>query len=312
MRKVSIIGAGNVGANVAVKLAERNLVEEIVLVDIVEGLARGKALDLAESSPVMGYQTKISGTSHYREIKNSQLVIVTAGYPRKPGMVRRDLLEKNSEIISSVAKEIKENAPETVVINVTNPLDEMTYLIYALGEFPPNQILGMAGVLDSSRLRYFISEVLKVNPEFVEATVLGGHGETMVPLMRLAKVQGKSISDELSSEQVEKIVEHTRQAGAEIVSLLGKGSAYYAPSAAVYKMAKAIIEDSKKILPCSVYLSGQYGYKDCFLGLPACLGKKGVEKIIELNLNSEEKEILNRSAEVTYRGIEDLKKKYEL
>ncbi len=312
MSKVSIIGAGNVGANVAVKIAEGNLVEEIVLLDILEGVARGKALDLAESSPIMDCQTKIMGTRDYKQIAKSQLVIVTAGYPRRPGMVRRDLLEKNSGIISSVAEQIKENAPETVVINVTNPLDEMTYLIYARGEFSPNQVLGMAGVLDSSRLRYFISEVLKVKPQSVEAMVLGGHGETMVPLMRLAKARNKSVSRELSKEQIEEIVERTRNAGAEIVSLLGKGSAFYAPSAAVYEMAKAIIEDSKKVLPCSAYLSGQYGYEDFFLGVPVRLGRDGAEKIIEVALNPEEREALNRSAGITRRGTEELKEQFSL
>ena len=312
MSKVSIIGAGNVGANAAVKIAEGNLVEEIVLLDVLEGMARGKALDLAESSPIMGYQTKILGTRDYKEIKKSQLVIVTAGYPRKPGMVRKDLLDKNSGVISSIAKEIKENAPEAVVINVTNPLDEMTYLIYARGEFSPNQVLGMAGVLDSSRLRYFISEVLKVKPQSVEAMVLGGHGETMVPLVRLARAGNKSVSHELSKEQIEEIVERTRNAGAEIVSLLEKGSAFYAPSAAVYEMAKAVIEDSKKVLPCSAYLSGQYGYEGFFLGVPVRLGKGGAEKIIEVALNPAEREALNRSAEAARRGTEELKEQYGL
>jgi len=312
MKKISIIGAGNVGANVAVKIAERNLVKEIVILDIVEGIARGKALDLAESSSIMGFQTKISGTRDYKAIEDSQLIIVTAGYPRKPGMVRRDLVEKNSGITALIAKEIKENAPEAIIINVTNPLDEMTYLIYALGNFLPNQVLGMAGVLDSSRLCYFISEILGIPPQSIEATVLGGHGETMVSLMRLAKVGGKPISDKLTVKQIEEVIERTRHAGAEIVSLLGKGSAYYAPSAAVYEMARAIIEDTKRVLPCSICLSGEYGYEGIFLGVPVSLGKDGVEKIIELKLNSKEKEALNKSAEVTRKGIEELKEEYNL
>ncbi len=312
MEKISIIGAGNVGANIAVKIAEHNLADEIVLLDIYEGIARGKALDLAESSPIMGYQTGLRGTGNYKDIQNSRVVVITAGYPRTPGMLRKDLLEKNSEIIYSIAQEIKENSPEAIVINVTNPLDEMTYLIYATGNFPADKVLGMAGVLDSSRLRYFIAEFLKVNPQSVEAMVLGGHGETMVPLMQQAKVNGELVSGKIPAEKIEEIIERTRKAGAEIVSLLGKGSAFYAPSAAVYEMVKAVIEDKQEILPCSVYLSGEYGVKDCFLGVPVRLGRRGVMEVIEMDLDAEEKRALEKSAEITRRGIEEVKIKYGL
>lgn len=301
--KISIVGAGRVGSTAALWAAIKGL-GDIVLVDILKGLPQGIALDIMQASPIEGFDCEVVGTNGYEETEGSDIAIITAGLPRKPGMSRDDLLEKNTSIVKSVTQQIAESSPNACIIVVTNPLDAMAYVAKMVSGFPKNWVMGMAGVLDSARLRYFIAEELKVSVNDVSAFVLGGHGDSMIPLPRYSKVKGKPITELLSKEKIEAIVERTRNAGGEIVSLMKTGSAYYSPSASVIQMAEAILKDEKKILPCSVYLEGEYGINGYYVGVPVKLGKGGVEEIIEIKLTKEENEQFQRSVNEVKKLIE--------
>lgn len=305
-KKISIIGAGFVGATAAHWAAEKEL-GDIVLVDIIEGLPQGKALDLFEASPIEGFDSKIIGTNGYEETKDSDVVIITSGVPRKPGMSREDLLEINKKIVESVVTEVVSRSPQAILIVVTNPLDTMTYLAYKRSGFPRERVMGMAGVLDTARFRAFIAMELGVSVEDIQALLLGGHGDEMVPLPRYTTVSGIPLSQLLPKEKIDRLVDRTRKGGGEIVNLLKTGSAFYAPSAGVVQMAEAILKDKKRILPCCAYLDGEYGLKDICFGVPVKLGAKGIESIIEIELTEEEKLLLARSAESVRKSIAELK-----
>lgn len=294
--KLSIIGAGAVGTSCAKWAMIKNLAQEIVLIDIIPDLAKGKALDLIQSSSLFGYSGKIWGTEDFSAIKNSQLVILTAGKPRTPGMSREDLLNTNKNIVQSCAEEIKKFAPESIVIVVSNPLDAMVYVVYKVTGFPKQRIIGMAGVLDSARYRYFIAEALGVSPKDVSALVMGVHGDFMLPLTRLANVAGIPISELLPSEKIEEIVNRTKYGGGEIVKYLKTGSAFITPGLATIEMAESILKNERRVLTCSVYLEGEYGIKGVFLGVPVILGRNGVEKVLEIKLTAEELKVLKESA----------------
>jgi len=307
-KKVTIVGAGNVGATAAMRVAEKELAD-VVLVDVLEGIPAGKALDLAEAAPVEKHDSKITGvTNDYSEAKGSDIVIITAGIPRKPGMSRDDLLSTNMGIMKSVIDEIAKTAPNAILIVVSNPLDAMCHIAYDASGFPKNRVMGMAGILDSARFRAFIAMELNVSVESTHAFVLGGHGDTMVPLPRYSTVAGIPITELMSPERIEALVERTRSGGAEIVGLLKTGSAYYAPASAAVEMAEAILKDKKKILPCSVLLEGEYGINDLFIGVPVKLGARGVEEIVEIRLTDGEKEALRDSAKAVQRLVEDMKR----
>jgi len=305
--KLGIIGAGAVGTSCAKWAMVKNLAKEIVLIDIIPDLAKGKALDLAQSSPLFNYSGKIYGTEDFSALSNSDLVIITAGKPREPGMSREDLLNINAEIVKSCAENIKKYAPESIVIVVSNPLDAMVYVAYKVTGFPKNRIMGMAGVLDSARYRYFIAEALGIAPQDVQALVMGIHGDLMLPLTRLANVSGIPISQLLPQEKIEEIVKRTKFGGGEIVSYLKKGSAFITPGLATIEMAESILKDLKRVLTCSVYLEGEFGINGVFLGVPVILGKNGVEKILEFELLPEEKNALQKCAESCKKLIEMLK-----
>lgn len=294
-KKISIIGAGNVGATTALMVAQKEL-GDIVMVDIVEGMPQGKGLDMVEASPVEGYDSKIYGSNNYADIVDSDVVVVTSGLPRKPGMTREDLLKANADIITVVAENIAKHAPNSIVVMVSNPLDMMTYHCWKITRFPTNRVLGQAGILDSARFRYFVAEEFGVSVEDISAMVLGGHGDTMVPLSRYTTVSGIPITELISKERIDAIAQRTRDGGAEIVNLLKTGSAFYAPGAAIAQMVEAIIKDKKRLLPCSACLTGEYGIKDVYIGVPVLLGRNGVEKIIELKLNKDEIEALQKSS----------------
>ncbi len=296
--KLSIIGAGAVGTSCAQFSVVKDLAKEIVLVDIVPGLAKGKALDLAQTLPLLGKSIHIQGTEDFSAISDSQVVVITAGKPRSPGMSREDLLKINAQIVKSCAEKIKAYAPSAVVIVVSNPLDAMVYLTYKITGFPRERVIGMAGVLDSSRYRYFIAHALGVSPADVSALVLGIHGDHMLPLVRLANVAGAPLTQLLPKEKIDEIVQRTKYGGSEIVNLLKSGSAFITPGLATAEMAEAILKDTKRLLTCSVFLQGEYGISDVFLGVPVILGKNGVEKIVELDLLPEEREDLLVSAKV--------------
>jgi malate dehydrogenase len=297
--KITIVGAGNVGATTAHWLAEREL-GDIVLVDIpqTEGMPKGKALDLMQAGPIVGYNTRLIGTTDYEPTANSDIVVITAGVPRKPGMSREDLVNVNANIIRDVISKAVPLSPNAIYIVVTNPLDTMTYLAYKLSGLPRERVIGQAGILDSARMRTFIAMELDVAVENVQAMVLGGHGDEMVPMVRFTTVAGIPISMLLPKEKIDAIVDRTCKGGGEIVSLLKTGSAYYAPGAAVAQMVEAILKDQKLIVPCSVYLQGEYGLHDICFGVPVKLGRKGVEQIIELPLNEEERAMLERSVQL--------------
>ncbi len=298
-KKIAVIGAGHVGATTAMYLAEANLAD-VVLVDIIEGVPQGKALDLTQAGPVRGYNAMITGSNKMTAIKGADIVIMTAGLPRKPGMSREDLLTMNADIIGSVAKNIKKYAPKSTVIVVSNPLDLMTFHMQRVTGFPKNRVLGQAGVLDSTRMRAFIAMELNVAMTDVQALVLGGHGDTMVPLARYTTVSGIGIKELISADRIKAICKRTAGGGGEIVKLLKTGSAYYAPAAASTQMCRAILNDEKKVLAASAYLTGQYGIKDIYIGVPVVLGTKGVEKILDLKLTKGEKASLQGSAK-TYK-----------
>src|SRR3972149_2573868 len=295
-KKITVVGAGNVGATTAQRLVEKEI-GDVVLVDIVQDMPQGKALDIMESGPVYGYDSKITGANGYEETKDSDVVIITSGVARKPGMSRDDLLKINAGIIKGVVENVAKTSPNAILIIVSNPLDAMTYIAHKVSRFPKHRVIGMAGVLDAARFSTFIAMELNVSVENVQTFVLGGHGDTMVPLARYTTVAGIPVTELIPEDKLDAIVKRTRDGGAEIVSLLKTGSAFYAPAASIVEMVDAIVKDKKKILPCTVLCNGEYGFDDIFIGLPVKLGKKGVEQIIEIKLNEEEYDALNKSAD---------------
>jgi malate dehydrogenase len=306
-QKVTVIGAGNVGATAAQRLAEKELCD-VVLIDIVEGVPQGKALDLAQAAPVEKHDAHLSGANTYEASANSDIIIITAGIPRKPGMSRDDLLATNRGIIKSVTKQVVQFSPKSILIIVSNPLDAMCHVAMEESGFPKQRVIGMAGVLDSARFRAFIAAELNVSVENIHALVLGGHGDTMVPLPRFSTVAGVPITELILSERIEAMVTRTRNGGAEIVSLLKTGSAYYAPASAAVEMAESILKDKKKILPCAAYLEGEYGISGLFVGVPVKLGKNGIEQIVSLKLTADEKKALAKSAAAVQELVDAMKK----
>jgi malate dehydrogenase len=307
-KKVTVVGAGNVGASCAVRLADKELAD-VVLVDIVEGVPQGKGLDILEACPVEKTDVKVVGSNNYEPTAGSDIVVITAGFPRKPGMSRDDLLIANYEIVKAATEQAVKYSPSSILILVTNPLDAMCQVAYQVSGFSKNRVIGMAGVLDTARFRTFLAEALDVSVENVVAFVLGGHGDTMVPLVRYTSVAGIPIADLLDADTLAKIVQRTRDGGAEIVKYLKTGSAYYAPSAAVVEMVESILKDKKKVLPCAAYLEGEYGFHGIFLGVPVKLGERGIEKIFEIQLTDEEKAALAKSAHAVEELVEVLKPK---
>jgi malate dehydrogenase len=306
--KITVVGAGHVGATTALRLAEKRLANEVVVIDILEGIPAGKALDLWESAPVEGFDCKVIGsTNDYSLTKNSDLVVITAGLARKPGMSRDDLQATNAGIVKTVTENVVNNSPQCKIITVTNPLDVMTYVAMKVSGFEPNRVFGMAGVLDTARYRTFIAMELNVSVRDISALVLGGHGDDMVPLPRLTTVGGIPLPELLSQDRINAIVDRTKNGGAEIVKYLKEGSAYYAPSAAVAEMVESVVNDSKRVLPCAAWLSGQYGLKDVYVGVPVKLGKNGVEHIYELKLSATEMKMLQDSAGRVKENIAKLK-----
>ncbi len=305
MKKVSIIGAGHVGATTAYYIAEKNMAD-IVMVDIADGLARSKAMDYLHAAPYRHYSIHIEGTDDYSRIKDSDVIVLTAGIPRKPGMDRMDLLKTNVGIARSASRAIAEYAPDAVVIAVSNPLDVIAMAVLKETGFGIRKVLGMAGVLDSTRFRYFIAEELGIWPGDVSAMVLGGHGDSMVPLARFTRVAGVPVSQLMGEDALERLIARTRTGGGEIVNLLKKGSAFFAPGASAAKMVEAIVKDEKRVIPAAAFLRGEYGYRDMFLGVPVQIGKRGVEKIIELELDAQEKSALDNSAAHVREGVETL------
>ncbi|MGR3218689.1 MAG: malate dehydrogenase [Candidatus Anammoxibacter sp.] len=295
-KKITVIGAGNVGATTAQRLVEKEI-GDIVLVDIVEDLPQGKSLDMAQAAPVYGYDSKITGTNKYDETANSDIVVITSGLPRKPGMSRDDLLKVNADIVKSVTENVVSKSPDCILIIVSNPLDAMTYIAHKVSKFPKQRVIGMAGVLDASRMAAFISMELNVSIENIHAFVLGGHGDSMVPSKRYTTVAGIPIQELISKEKLDAIIQRTRNGGAEIVKLLKTGSAFYAPSAAVVDMVESIIKDKKKILACATLCEGEYGIQGLFVGVPVKLGSGGAEEIIEINLDKEESDALKISVD---------------
>ncbi len=294
--KISVIGAGFVGSTLVQRLAERDYAD-IVMFDIVPNMPQGKALDLMQAGPVLGYDSLVTGTNDYADTANSDIVVITSGFPRKPGMSRDDLVRKNQEIVAQVTEQVVKYSPNTIIIMVTNPLDAMAQLALHVSGFPRERVIGMAGVLDTSRFRTFIAQELNASVRDVQAYVLGGHGDTMVPLSRLCTVAGVPIAQLLPAERIEQIVQRTRDGGAEIVKLLGTGSAYFAPSVSVLQMVDSILLDKKMIMPSTVYLQGEYGIKNLFIGVPAKLGAKGLEQVIEIELTERERTLLQKSVD---------------
>jgi malate dehydrogenase len=304
--KITVVGAGNVGATAAQYIVEKEL-GDVVLVDVIEGIPQGKALDLAQAGPVHGYDSALTGSNGYDDTANSDIAVITAGMARKPGMTRDDLLFKNAEIVGSVVEQVARRSPNAILILVTNPLDAMVQLAWKKSGFPPERVIGMAGVLDSSRFRTFIARELNVSVENVTAFVLGGHGDTMVPLPRYSTVAGIPITDLLPKERIDALVTRTANGGAEIVNYLKSGSAYYAPGASTVEMVEAILKDKKKILPCAAYLNGQYGTRGLYVGVPVKLGRAGVEQIIEIKLTADEQAAFDKSAASVRELVDKLK-----
>ncbi len=300
-KKVTVVGAGNVGASLVQRIAETGLAD-VIMVDVVEGVPQGKALDLLEAGPVLGYDSRVAGSNGYEETAGSDLIVITAGFARKPGMSRDDLLSMNGDIVKKVAQETGRRSPNAVMIVVTNPMDVMAFVAMKASGFPASRVIGMGGVLDSARFRTFIAMELGVSVENTHAFVLGGHGDAMVPLPRYSTVSGIPITELISADRINRIVERTRNGGAEIVSLLKTGSAYYAPSAATLEMVEAILLDKKKILPCSVWLDGEYGVKGAFAGVPVKLGAKGIEQVVEIKLNADENKAFMKSVDAVRAG----------
>ncbi len=304
--KVTVVGGGHVGATTAQRIVEKELAD-VVLVDIVEGMPQGKALDLLQAGPVEGYDCHLEGANSYEATAGSDVVVVTAGLPRKPGMSRDDLLLKNAAIVKSVTEQVARHSPEAIVIIVSNPLDAMCHVAHWVSGFPRNRVMGMAGILDSARFRTFIAMELKVSVESTHAFVLGGHGDTMVPLARYSTVAGIPITELIPADRLEAIIQRTRDGGAEIVKLLGTGSAYYAPSAGAAEMVESILKDKKKILPCAAHLDGEYGISNLFVGVPVKLGRDGIEEIVQINLTTDEKSQLQKSAAAVQSLVDVLK-----
>ena len=300
-KKISLIGAGNIGGTLAHLIATKELAD-VTLFDVAEGLAKGKALDIAQSTAIDGLNINLVGTNDYKDIKNSDVIIITAGVPRKPGMTRDDLLGINLKIITQVAEGIQKNSPNAFVICITNPLDVIVMALQKYSKLPTNKIVGMAGILDTARFKYFLSQELQVSVKEIESLVLGGHGDTMVPMPNYTKVSGKPLSQMIKKEKLDSIVDRTRKGGAEIIKLLEKGSAFYAPAASGVEMAESYIKNLKKTLPCAAYLNGEYGVKDLYAGVPVIIGKNGVEKIVEIDLSSKEKDQFNLSI----KAVQDL------
>ena len=300
--KISVIGAGAVGATLSQRILDSGIAD-VVMVDILKNIVCGKALDMLDASPITKSERGIMGTDNYKDIESSDIVVITAGFPRKPGMTREELISKNAGIVKEISKNIKNYAPGSIVIVVTNPLDTMTYASYKATGFKKEKVFGMAGVLDGARLACLLAEELKVRRSDVETFVLGSHGDTMVPVISKTRVKGKSVINLLPKEKLDGIVKRARDRGAEIVGLLGSGSAYYSPSAAAFRMVSAIVNDTKEVLAVSAYLNGEYALKDLYIGVPCRIGSAGIEKIIELELSEEEREALNRSAEAIKSSI---------
>jgi len=307
MKKITVIGAGNVGATTAQKLVEKELAEEIILLDVLEGIPQGKALDILQSSPVESFNSKIRGTNNYIDTKNSDLIVITAGLARKPGMSRDDLLFANADIVKSVTEKSVEQSPQAIIIVVSNPLDVMAYVAFKVSGFERHRVIGMAGILDTSRFRTFVAAELDISVNDIDAMVLGGHGDSMVPLVRYTTVSGIPLPEFLNKEKIEKLVDRTRKGGIEIVNYLKTGSAYYAPSSASVEMVEAIVKNKKRILPCSIFLKGEYGLENVFCGVPIRLGGGGVLNVIELKLLPEELSALRKSAEEVKANIKKLK-----
>ncbi len=307
-KKVTVVGAGNVGANCALRIVEKDLAD-VVLVDVIEGVPQGKGLDLLQSGPLQGYDVLITGSNDYEPTANSDIVVITAGFPRKPGMSRDDLLMANYEIVHAATGQAAKHSPNSILIVVTNPLDAMCWTALQVSKFSKERVIGMAGILDTARFRAFIARELDVSAENVTAMVLGGHGDTMVPLVRLTNVSGIPLAELMDAAAIDRLVERTRNGGAEIVKLLKTGSAYYAPSAAAIEMVESILKDKKKVLPCAAYLEGEYGFRGVFVGVPVKLGSRGIEKIYEVKLTPEEGGQLEKSAAAVQELIEVLKRK---
>jgi malate dehydrogenase len=296
LNQITVVGAGNVGATTAQRLAEKQLARTVVMVDVVEGLPQGKALDQRESAPLEGFDTRIVGANDYRAAAGSQLAVVTAGIARKPGMSRDDLVRTNADIVSQVARQLKQHCPDAIVVVVSNPLDVMCWVTKQITGFPRERVIGMAGVLDTARFRAFLAEALAVSVADIEAMVLGGHGDTMVPLLSHAAVSGIPVTQLLDHQALDAIVQRTRDGGAEIVQYLKTGSAFYAPSAAVAQMVEAVARDKRRILPCAAWLEGEYGLSGMYVGVPCTLGRRGLERIVEIELSADERAALARSA----------------
>ncbi len=304
--KITVIGAGNVGATTAQRLVDKQLANEVVLVDVLEGIPQGKALDMYEASPVEKADVKVIGTNGYDETAGSDIIVITAGIARKPGMSRDDLMSTNSGIVKSCTEAAAAKSPNAIIIVVSNPLDVMSYVAYKVSGFPRQRVMGMAGILDTARFRTFIAMELKVSVEDVTAFVLGGHGDSMVPLPRYSTVAGIPIPELMSQEQIDRLVKRTRDGGIEIVNFLKTGSAYYAPSSAAVAMVESIALDKKRILPCATYVQGEYGLRDTFVGVPVKLGRKGIEEIVQIKLNPDEQAALNKSADDVKKSIAKL------
>ena len=300
-KKISLIGAGQIGGTLAHLISIKELAD-VVLFDVAEGFAKGKALDIAQSTAVDGHNINLIGTNNYDDTKNSDVIIITAGVPRKPGMTRDDLLGTNLKIIKQVAEGIKKTSPNAFVICITNPLDVIVMALQKYSDLPTNKVVGMAGVLDSSRFKYFLSQELNISIEKIESMVLGGHGDSMVPILNLTKVDGKSLDQTIDKKKLDLIIEKTRKGGAEIIKFLEKGSAFYAPAASGIEMAESYIKDQKKLLPCAAYLDGQYGVSNLYAGVPVIIGKNGVEEVVEIKLSDDEK----RQFELSIKSVQDL------
>ncbi|MBK6679261.1 MAG: malate dehydrogenase [Ignavibacteriales bacterium] len=306
MKKITVVGAGNVGATAAQRIAEKHLAENVVLLDVIEGIPQGKALDMWESGPVEDFDSAVIGTNDYSDTAGSDIVVITAGLARKPGMTRDDLLMKNAEIVRSVTEQVVPGSPDAVIVVVSNPLDVMTWVSMKTSGFPKNRVVGMAGVLDSARFRLFIAKELNVSVMDVQALVLGGHGDSMVPLIRYSTVSGIPISELMSADRIDQLVDRARNGGIEIVNYLKTGSAYYAPSSSAVEMVDAIVKNRQRILPCAAYLEGEYGLNGMYVGVPVKLGRNGIEEIIELKLTDKELAELHRSAMDVKTNIDKL------
>lgn len=305
--KITVVGAGNVGATAAQRIVDKELANEVVLIDIVEGLPQGKGLDMYESAPIEGTDTTVVGDNDYARTAGSDIVVITAGIARKPGMTREQLQDTNAGIVKNVTGQIAPKSPNAILIIVSNPLDVMTYVAYKVSGFPRNRVMGMAGILDTARYRTFIADALDVSVEDIQALVLGGHGDSMVPLVRYTTIAGVPLTEFMDQAKIDGIVDRTRKGGIEIVNFLKTGSAYYAPSAAAVEMVEAIVKDKKRILPCAAWLEGEFGLSDTFVGVPVKLGRSGIEKVVEVPLTADEKAALAKSAEEVKSNIGKLK-----